>query len=204
MIGYSPLIDPPTNVQQYTFTASQSVVGPISSGVKLVAASAPVQLAWGSQASAATNVPFYFNSRPQVFKVGSAAPYLAGVGASVVSLYDIGTVWSCEPPRAPRHVVTLYDADYFYELGVTGATEVLFEVDVDTSIAFSDTYEKLLVANYFPIKSKVMYRWRVDAAHRFVHFEFATAAIASDKEITALRRFEGFAAARKKALKKVK
>jgi len=201
MIAFSPLIDPPTNVSEFTFTATKSVVGPISPGVKLVAASAPVQLAWGSQESAPLNVPFYFNAKPQVFKVGSAAPYLAGTGDSVVSLYDIGTVWSCEPPRVPRHAFTLFDADYYYELSIHTATEVLFQVDTNTSIAFADTFVKLLTAKYFPIKSKVIYRWRLDNAHRFVHFDFATANIASDREFTAVRRFEGFTAARKKALR---
>jgi hypothetical protein len=201
---YSPLIDPPTNVQQYSFGTTSATVGPISPGMKLMASDTAVQLAFGNQTAVASNSKFYFNGRPEFFQVGSAAPYLAGAavtGTSVVSFYDVGGVWSCEPPRPPVHVVTLYDADYYYELGIDTATEILLTTDVDTTIAFADTFVKLFTANYFPIKSKVMYRWRLNTAHRFVHFSFATASIASDREFTAVRRFEGFTAARKKALR---
>jgi hypothetical protein len=191
-------------VQQFSFGTTSATVGPISPGSKLFAADSAVQLAFGTQADVASRPKFHYNSRPEFFTVNSAASYMAGaalVGTSVVSFYDIGAVWDCEPPPAPVHVVTLYDADYYYELDIHTATEVLFSVDVDTSIAFASTFVELLTANYFPIKSKVIYRWRLDNAHRFVHFDFATAAIASGKEFTALRRFEGFTAARKKALR---
>jgi hypothetical protein len=182
MIAYSPLIGPPTNVMQLT---SPGLLGPIAPGLKLIASSAACQLAWGSQTTAPTNVPFYFNSRPQIFEVGSAAPYLQGTGAATVSLYDAELIWNSEPPQAPRHVLTLADTGAYYQLDIHTATEIQFEVDTDTTITFADTFAKLLTANYFPIKSKVTYRWRLDNTHRFVHFDLATAVIASDKAFTA-------------------
>jgi len=174
MIAYSPLINPPVNVSEYV-AAANTTYGPINSGYKLLVSDLPVRLIFG-HASSIDSIPYFEwpSDVSEIFRIGSAAPLMRVypyVATTTVSLYDIGTIWNCDPPRAPKQVVEVPVFAGVYDTNVNTATEILFSAGLTKCyVAFAATPEELTGAKLWPVKGGFMTRWRLDRASRFMKF----------------------------------